>query len=89
MDPVVHFEIPTEDLERAKRFYGEIFGWKLTQLGPEMGHYVLAHTGPTDDAGRLNALQKLGSVYAEKLKDPVAAARLCEDAGADGTIGCG
>ena len=52
MDPVVHFEIPTEDLERAKRFYGEIFGWKLTQLGPEMGHYVLAHTGPTDDAGR-------------------------------------
>ncbi|TKC99382.1 tetratricopeptide repeat protein [Polyangium fumosum] len=29
----------------------------------------------TDDAGRLNALQKLGAVYAERLKDPVAAAR--------------
>lgn len=29
----------------------------------------------TDDTNRLNALQKLGAVYAEKLKDPVAAAR--------------
>lgn len=28
-----------------------------------------------DDASRLNALQKLGAVYAERLKDPVAAAR--------------
>jgi tetratricopeptide (TPR) repeat protein len=29
----------------------------------------------SDDTAKLNALQKLGTVYAEKLKDPVAAAR--------------
>lgn len=51
MDRVVHFEIPADDLERAKKFYRENFGWGLNQLGPEMGSYVLAHTGPTDDKG--------------------------------------
>jgi uncharacterized protein len=52
MNRVVHFEIPAEDLERAKRFYADNnFGWKMTQLGPEMGNYVLVQTGPTDDKG--------------------------------------
>ena len=51
MDRVVHFEIPAENLERAKKFYSENFGWKLNQLGPEMGNYVLVHTGPTDAEG--------------------------------------
>ncbi len=30
MDRVVHFEIPADDLERAKKFYGSIFGWELS-----------------------------------------------------------
>ena len=51
MDRVVHFEIPAENLERAKKFYSENFGWKLNQLGPDMGNYVLVHTGPTDEEG--------------------------------------
>jgi predicted enzyme related to lactoylglutathione lyase len=51
MNRVVHFEIPADDLERAKKFYKENFGWNLIQFGPEMGHYVLAHTGPTDPQG--------------------------------------
>ena len=51
MNRVVHFEIPAQDLERAKKFYSDNFGWKLTQFGPEMGHYVLAQTGPTDENG--------------------------------------
>jgi predicted enzyme related to lactoylglutathione lyase len=49
MDRVVHFEIPADDLERAKKFYTDNFGWTLNQLGPEMGSYVLVHTGPTDE----------------------------------------
>lgn len=51
MDRVVHFEIPADDLNRAKKFYSDNFGWRLNQLGPEMGNYVLVHTGPTDDQG--------------------------------------
>ena len=51
MNRVVHFEIPADNLERAKKFYRESFGWALNQLGPEVGNYVLVHTGPTDDKG--------------------------------------
>jgi uncharacterized protein len=51
MDRVVHFEIPADDVERAKKFYSENFGWTLNQLGPDMGNYVLVHTGPTDEQG--------------------------------------
>lgn len=51
MDRVVHFEIPAENLERAKKFYSENFGWKMNQFGSEMGNYVLVHTGPTDEQG--------------------------------------
>ena len=51
MNRVVHFEIPADDMERAKRFYRENFGWKLNQLGPDMGGYVLVQTGPSDDNG--------------------------------------
>lgn len=29
MDKVVHFEIPVDDLARAKKFYSSIFGWEL------------------------------------------------------------
>jgi predicted enzyme related to lactoylglutathione lyase len=51
MNRVVHFEIPADDMERAKKFYSENFGWTLNQLGPEMGNYVLVHTGPSDNKG--------------------------------------
>ncbi|AKM82628.1 TPA: VOC family protein [Candidatus Berkelbacteria bacterium] len=46
MDGVVHFEIPADDLDRAKEFYSEIFGWKMNDM-PEM-KYVIAWTGETD-----------------------------------------
>lgn len=29
MNKVVHFEIPVDNIERAKKFYSEIFGWRL------------------------------------------------------------
>ena len=33
-------------------FYSNAFGWNLQQLGPEMGHYVLATTVESDEKGR-------------------------------------
>jgi uncharacterized protein len=29
MPTIVHFEIPSDDIERAKKFYNELFGWKI------------------------------------------------------------
>jgi predicted enzyme related to lactoylglutathione lyase len=48
MGKVVHFEIPTDDIGRAKEFYG-IFGWQLQDMqGEAMGQYTLALTTPVD-----------------------------------------
>lgn len=48
MDPVVHFEMPYENRERAADFYAKAFGWKAQMLGPEMGNYVTVATSETD-----------------------------------------
>ena len=54
MDPLVHFEIPVDDLGRARKFYGEIFGWKLTDWPmPDGSTFVGVHTTPIDEKTRL------------------------------------
>lgn len=47
MDKVVHFEIPTDDLARAKEFYGSTFGWQL-QTMDDM-EYTIAMTTSVDE----------------------------------------
>ena len=60
MDKVVHFDVPYDDKARAMKFYSEVFGWKVTDLGPNMADYLLAHTAQTDsnnmveDKGAIN-----------------------------------
>ncbi len=46
---IVHFEIPFDDGDRARKFYGEAFGWTLSEM-PEMG-YTIVMTGPVTDSG--------------------------------------
>ena len=46
---VVHFEIPHDDGDRARRFYADAFGWQV-QTMPGMG-YTLVMTGPSGDQG--------------------------------------
>ena len=49
MNKVIHFEIPVDDVERAKKFYGSIFGWQLKDE-PEMD-YVMVTTVETGEHG--------------------------------------
>jgi uncharacterized protein len=43
---VVHFEIPADDVERAQKFYGELFGWKIEKFtGPTPMEYWSVMTG--------------------------------------------
>src|SRR5688500_168228 len=44
---VVHFEIPFDDGDRARKFYADVFGWQVITL-PEMGGYTIVTTGPSD-----------------------------------------
>lgn len=52
MSPVVHFEMPAEDLKRMSEFYSSVFGWKAQMLGEDMGNYVTVSTNETDENGR-------------------------------------
>src|SRR3954447_26680467 len=47
--PVVWFEVISDDSERAQRFYNELFGW-TTSSDPELGGYAVVDTGNGEDA---------------------------------------
>ena len=47
---VVHFELPADDEDRARKFYSSVFGWQF-QVLPEMD-YSLAMTAPPDQQGQ-------------------------------------
>ncbi len=32
MPTIVHFEIPSDNLERTRKFYSELFGWKMEKM---------------------------------------------------------
>ena len=49
MDPVQHFQIPIDDVERAKKFYQEVFGWEIRSF-PEINYHAIT-TVPTDEQG--------------------------------------
>jgi uncharacterized protein len=49
---IVWFEIPADNVERARTFYGKLFGWKIDEFpGPTQKPYWLIDTG-SDDASR-------------------------------------
>lgn len=52
MNPVVHFEMPAEDIGRMAKFYSSVFGWQTKMMGEEMGNYVTVSTIDTDKDGR-------------------------------------
>lgn len=50
MPRVIHFEIPTDDPERAAKFYRNVFGWEIQKWdGPV--EYWLVTTGDEDQPG--------------------------------------
>ena len=51
MDKVQHFEIPLDNLDRAKKFYKDTFNWNMIDV-PNMA-YTMVHTGKTDDKGMI------------------------------------
>lgn len=53
MNGVVHFELPVDDLARARAFYST-FGWNLQDWPmPDGSTYVGIHTTPIDEKTRL------------------------------------
>jgi predicted enzyme related to lactoylglutathione lyase len=51
MNPVIHFEMPYDDPGRLSKFYQAVFGWKMVNMGEQMGGYVLGTTIASDSNG--------------------------------------
>ena len=59
MGRLVHFEIHVDDMDRAKRFYGEVFGWTFEDWSEYAGMpYFGVTTGGDDQLGINGALMQ-------------------------------
>jgi uncharacterized protein len=59
MGRLVHFEIHVDDMDRAKRFYGEVFGWTYEDWSDFAGMpYFGVVTGGDDQPGINGALMQ-------------------------------
>lgn len=67
MPTVVHFEIPSDNLERTKKFYTELFGWKMEKMpGTGQREYWTFYTTSSDKGGRNNSNSADGSGSSEQ-----------------------
>ncbi|WP_404358892.1 VOC family protein [Cytobacillus firmus] len=59
MGRLVHFEVHVDDMERAKKFYGEVFGWSFQDWSEYAGMpYFGAVTGNEEEPGINGALMQ-------------------------------
>ena len=73
-NPVVHFEMGYNDRARMVKFYESAFGWKMRQMGPEMGNYVVAQTAETDADGMVQTKGTINGGFYQKTDDPLSQA---------------
>ncbi len=55
MAHVAHYSINADDVDRARKFYGNVFGWKFDPWGPP-GFYMI-NTGDPENGNLLGSLQ--------------------------------
>ena len=41
MPTIVHFDISADDIERAKKFYSDLFGWKIESFPGPTEYYII------------------------------------------------
>ncbi len=70
-NPVVHFEMGYNDRERMKKFYSDVFDWKMQQMGAEMGGYVVAQTAETDEKGMVKTPGTINGGFYQKNENPL------------------
>lgn len=59
MATIVHFEIPADNVERAKSFYSRLFGWKIEEI-PGMDYWRITTSGEKPVGGGMMKRQSPG-----------------------------
>jgi predicted enzyme related to lactoylglutathione lyase len=68
---IVHFEIPANDLQKIRKFYSDLFGWKIEKMDTSgadasMEYYVIA-TVPLDEKGNPIRPGVFGGMYKKQI----------------------
>jgi predicted enzyme related to lactoylglutathione lyase len=63
---ITHIEIPADDVERARRFYRELFGWQTGEIEGMPGYFLFSF-GEIKSAG--GAIGKRGIDIAEQVRN--------------------
>ena len=62
MPTIVHFDIPADDIERAKKFYSDLFGWKIEKWSEsgtgDMEYWMVTTTDEKGNKGLDGGIMK-------------------------------
>ena len=58
MPTVCHFEIAADDIERAKKFYSELFGWQIEKFAGHKDYLIFDTTDLNGKRGITGAIEK-------------------------------
>ena len=67
---LMHFEIPANNVEKLKRFYEEVFGWKITQSSGPIEYWTI-QTVPADPDGNLIRPGVNGGMYKKEVPESI------------------
>ena len=58
MPTICHFEIPADDIERIKKFYAKLFGWKIEKEEMPTEYWMITTTTPDGKKGVSGGIEK-------------------------------
>ena len=69
MPNLMHFEIPADDVDRAKSFYSKLFGWEIKEL-PGMDYWIITTDGEKSIGGGMMKRQNPGQTIVNYMDVP-------------------
>jgi predicted enzyme related to lactoylglutathione lyase len=61
---IVHFEIPSDNVERLKEFYSSIFGWQFKK-GQTEGYWIIENAGISGALLQKEEPKQIPTIFAE------------------------
>jgi len=69
MPTIVHFEIPADNVERARAFYSKLFGWEIKEI-PGMDYWMITTDGEKPLGGGMMKRQNPGQTIVNYVDVP-------------------
>jgi len=72
---IVHFEIPADDVERARKFYFTLFGWKIEKIevkkdGASMDYWIISTSTQRKDSSEKSSQLEGGLIKRQHPQQP-------------------